>query len=103
MTLLLLFFSFLGFFGLRRVHISLATLKCLRNAYEVEPGGGQARDSFLKVSSLLSLLGIPTQILLLSLHTYTLRTAYLTRTYTRPLSSAIFIFVDKFAGLRGIF
>jgi len=34
----------------RRVHISEATLKYLQNTYEVEPGLGQTRDSFLRVS-----------------------------------------------------
>jgi len=35
----------------RRVHISKATLKCLSNMYDVEPGNGDSRDNFLKVRS----------------------------------------------------
>jgi hypothetical protein len=35
----------------RRVHISKATLACLNGAYEVEPGNGESRDSYLKVRS----------------------------------------------------
>lgn len=31
-----------------RVHISKATLDCLHNAYEVEPGYGETRDNYLK-------------------------------------------------------
>lgn len=31
-----------------RVHISKATLDCLNNAYEVEPGYGETRDNYLK-------------------------------------------------------
>ncbi|KAL0271987.1 UNVERIFIED_CONTAM: hypothetical protein PYX00_005133 [Menopon gallinae] len=31
-----------------RVHISKTTLECLRDAYEVEPGDGGSRDSYLK-------------------------------------------------------
>ncbi|KAG8264706.1 cAMP biosynthetic process, partial [Homalodisca vitripennis] len=31
-----------------RVHISSATLECLQGAYEVEPGHGDTRDSYLK-------------------------------------------------------
>ncbi|BES95747.1 Adenylate cyclase [Nesidiocoris tenuis] len=31
-----------------RVHVSKATLACLNNAYEVEPGYGDTRDSYLK-------------------------------------------------------
>ena len=34
-----------------RVHISKATLDCLNGVYEVEPGHGDTRDSYLKVSS----------------------------------------------------
>lgn len=33
-----------------RVHISKATLDCLNGVYEVEPGRGDARDNYLKVS-----------------------------------------------------
>lgn len=32
-----------------RVHISEATLKCLNDAYEVEPGNGGSRDNHLKM------------------------------------------------------
>lgn len=32
----------------RRVHISEATYQCLNGAYEVEPGSGQERDSYLR-------------------------------------------------------
>lgn len=35
----------------RRVHISKATLDCLNGAYEVEPGEGDTRDAYLKVST----------------------------------------------------
>lgn len=31
----------------RRVHISQATLNCLNDAYEVEPGNGGSRDNHL--------------------------------------------------------
>lgn len=37
-------------FCFRRVHISKDTLKCLDGAYEVEPGNGDTRDNYLKVS-----------------------------------------------------
>jgi len=33
----------------RRVHISKATLDCLNGAYEVEPGNGDTRSTYLKV------------------------------------------------------
>ncbi|CAB0016982.1 unnamed protein product [Nesidiocoris tenuis] len=35
-----------------RVHVSKATLACLNNAYEVEPGYGDTRDSYLKFCQL---------------------------------------------------
>ena len=43
-------FIILDLFVYSRVHISHATLRSLRNVYEVEPGFGQTRDAFLKVS-----------------------------------------------------
>ena len=33
-----------------RVHISKDTLDCLNGVYEVEPGHGDTRDNYLKVS-----------------------------------------------------
>lgn len=38
-----------GLYHFRRVHISKTTLECLKDAYEVEPGDGGSRDSYLKV------------------------------------------------------
>ncbi|XP_070498736.1 adenylyl cyclase 78C-like isoform X3 [Chironomus tepperi] len=35
-----------------RVHISDATLKCLNNAYDVEPGDGESRDNHLKMMNI---------------------------------------------------
>lgn len=39
-----------------RVHISEATLKCLNNAYETEPGDGGSRDSHLKMLNIKTYL-----------------------------------------------
>lgn len=39
-----------------RVHISEATLKCLNNAYETEPGDGGSRDSHLKMLNIKTFL-----------------------------------------------
>lgn len=39
-----------------RVHISEATLKCLNDAYEVEPGDGGSRDSHLKMLNIKTYL-----------------------------------------------
>jgi len=36
-------------FGFRRVHISKATLDCLEEAYDTEPGHGENRDTYLRV------------------------------------------------------
>ena len=36
----------------RRVHISKATLDCLNGAYEVEPGNGDTRSTYLKVNNI---------------------------------------------------
>jgi len=36
-------------FGFRRVHISKATLDCLEEAYDTEPGHGENRDAYLRV------------------------------------------------------
>lgn len=42
--MLLLYFS--------RVHISKATLDCLEEAYDTEPGHGENRDAYLRVIKL---------------------------------------------------
>lgn len=39
-----------------RVHISEATLKCLNDAYEVEPGDGGVRDNHLKMLNIKTYL-----------------------------------------------
>uniref|UniRef100_A0A182PM80 adenylate cyclase n=1 Tax=Anopheles epiroticus TaxID=199890 RepID=A0A182PM80_9DIPT len=39
-----------------RVHISEATLKCLNDTYEVEPGNGGSRDSHLKMMNIKTFL-----------------------------------------------
>ncbi|XP_065361143.1 adenylyl cyclase 78C isoform X1 [Calliphora vicina] len=39
-----------------RVHISEATLKCLNDAYEVEPGNGGSRDNHLKMLNIKTFL-----------------------------------------------
>uniref|UniRef100_A0A6P4DXS7 Adenylate cyclase type 3-like n=1 Tax=Drosophila rhopaloa TaxID=1041015 RepID=A0A6P4DXS7_DRORH len=39
-----------------RVHISEATLKCLNDAYEVEPGNGGSRDNHLKMLNVKTFL-----------------------------------------------
>lgn len=39
-----------------RVHISEATLKCLNDAYEVEPGDGGSRDNHLKMLNIKTYL-----------------------------------------------
>lgn len=39
-----------------RVHISEATLKCLNDAYEVEPGDGGSRDHHLKMLNIKTYL-----------------------------------------------
>lgn len=39
-----------------RVHISEATLKCLNDAYEVEPGDGGSRDNHLKMLNIKTFL-----------------------------------------------
>lgn len=39
-----------------RVHISEATLKCLNNAYETEPGDGGSRDNHLKMLNIKTYL-----------------------------------------------
>lgn len=40
----------------RRVHISEATLKCLNDTYEVEPGDGGSRDNHLKMNNINTFL-----------------------------------------------
>lgn len=40
----------------RRVHISDATLKCLNETYEVEPGDGCSRDNHLKMMNITTYL-----------------------------------------------
>lgn len=39
-----------------RVHISEATLKCLNDTYEVEPGDGGSRDNHLKMMNIKTYL-----------------------------------------------
>jgi len=47
---------FLPISARRRVHISEATLKCLNDAYEVEPGNGGSRDNHLKMLNVKTFL-----------------------------------------------
>lgn len=44
-----------------RVHISEATLKCLNDAYEVEPGDGGGRDGHLKMLNIQTYLIVRTE------------------------------------------
>lgn len=55
------FLIFLGVYvriigSCRQVHISEATFHCLNGAYEVEPGNGQDRDSYLKDNNVTTYL-----------------------------------------------
>lgn len=38
----------MSMFGFSQVHISEATYQCLNGAYDIEPGNGQERDSYLR-------------------------------------------------------
>ena len=43
----------------RKVHITQATLACLNGDYEVEPGHGQERNSFLKAHNIETFFIVP--------------------------------------------
>lgn len=43
----MLWYDYIIYF--RRVHISKATLDCLEEAYDTEPGHGENRDAYLRV------------------------------------------------------
>lgn len=49
----------LCFLFCRKVHITKATLACLNGDYEVEPGHGQERNSFLRTHNIETFFIVP--------------------------------------------